>query len=382
MKPSFKYSLAKIDVSKKKYNDIIKETLGLSKKEMFTYLKKGFADCITIENFDDKKKVAMSIHQYVSIPSGSIYNNIINQDKNNLYEMQFVDFRSIKKENILKYPDNPIGTILTLDEYILQHKISITKSIIKDSECFLSSFELDDIINLIISRLMHTCVHVTADGKVTEKNFYQRPDELIKGDLQNYRFIDVETITFPLRIYFSLDNPPNKDYQTDIVNKTVTRINTEWKFKGTVIISSLIKGNHYGDITKELFTKLDKVSWGSDELEDDDTKDTKDTKDLDKDLDDEKATAKSLDKDSQDKDSLKKSDKKKDIAPKTSDNTLAWVAGIMGVSCCSILCIIVLIIIMAVSTFFLGEKVEGALGDTQFIRTGKDSLANLISNIN
>ena len=147
---------------------------------------------------------------------------------------------------------NCLGTLLTTTkETIYGDSVLIKSKITEDNTCIDDSIDIDDIVNLYYSKIVHKTVSINADGEISELLFRKSPFENMDKDmLNNYRYIDHNILGFVFQMHIEVI--PTKDK----VNKKMTILKGNSIIKGNVIL--LLKTHEYNflDIDKKLLKKI------------------------------------------------------------------------------------------------------------------------------
>lgn len=119
--------------------------------------------------------------------------------------------------------------------------------------CSFDNIKIEDVVDVLYSKLIHKCIKIGIDGTVTELEFKRSPIETEKS-FENCRWVECPFFMYNLLIGIN-------ESETE-VNKKATRLMGVCKIKGDVLVISKSSENEYIDLDMKLFNKFMKASWG------------------------------------------------------------------------------------------------------------------------
>lgn len=176
------------------------------------------------------------------------------QDDKYVYDLCFVDPSS----NNIDFTDadiNCISSHLTLQNMKVYNTCVLLKSRVNDEyQATPVEITIQDIKKLLKSKVYHTGILLS--DKISEFNFYTDPlEDVLEEHVPDFGCIETPFLKFNLIAYFHLEN------HNDVINKNATRLLGK-KIMGDVLIVSRSTEELYEDISKELYDRIDKLTWG------------------------------------------------------------------------------------------------------------------------
>ena len=173
---------------------------------------------------------------------------------------QLCNMRFITNENNNGKKDfNCFGTQLTTTKETIYGDSVLIKSKIKDDNlCETDTFNLDDIVDLYYSKLVHKALKVNHDGSIEEILYRKSPFEKMSKEVyENYRYINNKIFGLGLEMHIEIIPKTNK------INKKMTILKGNKKVRGDVILALRTHEYNYIDIDEKLYKKLICTCYGS-----------------------------------------------------------------------------------------------------------------------
>lgn len=172
---------------------------------------------------------------------------------------------------------NRIGCYLTGNK-VYKSAVFINCMIGEDYRCVSASVDLNNIVDIIFSKVVHKGVHIPIDGSVEEITFNKSPIESFsKQEVDNMRFIEIPFLKFNLVGIVKVD----LDEEEDKINRRATRLAGNARIHGPMILVSKSTEHEFIDFDLDVYKKLLAVAGGTSEnrnLEDIEDKDEEDHK--------------------------------------------------------------------------------------------------------
>ena len=249
----------------------------LSSDTIREYLKNIMTDHIVWKDVTNTDEMMDLVISTIGV-SGDLIATTIKcyEDADNIYQMCHL---SPGKNNIGEDQENInyLSSFLGIGKEIVFGKAILLKSTITPSGiCEPSSFNVDDIVNILHRKLAPKCVMIKTDGNIEEINFFSNPfADSLKRDMSDFDSIEVPILNFNLLAYFE------KNPTTKVLNRKASKLIGVSKVYGDVVVLMLETENDFGYLEKDLVNGLLTLSSGEmvdrditdDELKKDDTVD-------------------------------------------------------------------------------------------------------------
>lgn len=131
--------------------------------------------------------------------------------------------------------------------------VIICSLISPNGTCIPASITLEDVTNILRSKLYHKAINIQIDGTITEIEFTINPLEGITIQ-DNYKSIEVPFLKFNLLAFCEL-KPEN-----DTINKKASRFIGRHRVHGNIIIAAKSSEFEYIDIDSNIFDQLFQLS--------------------------------------------------------------------------------------------------------------------------
>jgi hypothetical protein len=184
--------------------------------------------------------------------------SIVYQDADYIYQLCHVS-PTVNKTSINENEFNQIATDLLIESDKVYGNAILLRSLIMDNNiCEADTITTDLLEQQLINHQIHIGLKISVNGDVTEYKYRDNPlFELSKEDIKYYRYLEIEFMKFHIIIFVNKNPQPNK------VNKRITRLSGIYKIYGDVIVIIKTDKKIFLDFNKELYYKMDRLSWGS-----------------------------------------------------------------------------------------------------------------------
>lgn len=173
-----------------------------------------------------------------------------------------IDMCHVAPEQNKEDPDeeqlNAFATYCAIEQSKIYGTVVFLLSTVTDMDtCIMEDITLDHMHRMVVHRYQHKAVMIPVDGNVYEFIYKDNPIEHLPVDEQKTTsYVDSTLCKFNIVAFFPI--------YADNINKRATRLLNR-RVYGDVIISLRSSERIFEDIDKELYEKLNNVSWGNSE---------------------------------------------------------------------------------------------------------------------
>lgn len=224
-------------------------------------IKNDINDYVTIQTVNTLDEMLETVVTVTKLSPQMICDtdNCYDNEKH-IFQLCHVDRETnkLEKKNDEK---NILSSYLVQETKEIYGECVLMKSLITDDNtCAPSSINMDEIINIIYKKFIHTGIKLSQTGEVEEYIFSENPLQYLQDsgeNVDNYKWAEIPFLKFSLLIIFKTNCPETN------INKLATRLVGAYNVFGDVIITSKVNKQIYGDLDKDIFDKIIETSKGT-----------------------------------------------------------------------------------------------------------------------